>query len=147
MLPLGSLATGELLTDTYAAQHPGVAERRAIQSVCVHLILLCATLERQWPSSRAVALRRRALARPLPFRRLDPPTPLGTLTVLHPVAAEDADDRGRRVRDWAADVWADSRTDQDQVRGWVDALLQQATAQRAPAIRSGIEKRSALVSS
>ena len=60
----------------------------------------------------------------IPWRWLDPPTPLGTLTALHPAAAEDADDRGRRVREWAEGVWGAYETHHGEVRGWVDALLQ-----------------------
>jgi hypothetical protein len=123
VLPLGSFASGELLTDAYAVQHPGVPERRAIQSVCVHLILLCATVERQWPSSRAVWLRRRALAQPSPWRWFDVGLPVGTLTVAHPFAAENADQRGQRLWGWATGVWAAHRDHHDEVRGWLDALL------------------------
>jgi len=34
-----------LTVDAYAVQHPGIPERRSIQSVCVHLISLCLMLE------------------------------------------------------------------------------------------------------
>jgi hypothetical protein len=122
--PLGSLGGGELLTDAYAVQHPGVPGRRAIQSVCVHLILLCATVERQWPSSRAVWLRRRALAQPMQWRWLEPPLPVGTLTVAHLAAVSGADERGHRLREWAEDVWAAYRLHHGEVRGWLDDLLQ-----------------------
>jgi hypothetical protein len=35
----------QLTVDAYAAQHPGVAERRAIQSVGLHLMTLCMVIE------------------------------------------------------------------------------------------------------
>ena len=35
-----------LTVDVYAIQHPGGGERRAIQSVAVHLMALCLVLER-----------------------------------------------------------------------------------------------------
>jgi len=36
----------QLTVDTYAVQHPGVAERRSIQSVALHLITLSLMVER-----------------------------------------------------------------------------------------------------
>jgi hypothetical protein len=123
--PFGASATGQLLTDAYAVQHPGVPERRAIQSVCLHLILLCATLERNWPAQRAVQLRRQALARPpVPWRWLDPQLPIGSLTIAYVSGATDAVQRGRRLREWAEDVWRAYEPHQPDVRRWVDALLE-----------------------
>jgi hypothetical protein len=49
---LGGVVSGQLLGDAYAVQHPGINERRARQSVAVHLIALPATLERSWPADR-----------------------------------------------------------------------------------------------
>jgi hypothetical protein len=122
--PFGAAGSGQLLTDAYAVQHPGVPERRAIQSVCLHLILLCATLERGWPPQRAVHLRRQALARPpVEWRWLDPPLPLGSLTIAQVAVAADAAQRGRRLRTWADDVWSAYGAHHGEIRGWVDALL------------------------
>jgi hypothetical protein len=122
--PYGPGASGQLLGDAYAVQHPGVPERRAVQSVCVHLILLCATLERDWPPDRAVQLRRRALARPpVAWRWLDPDLPLGTLTVASVAAADGVDDRARRLHAWAEDVWSSYEAHHTDVRRWLDALL------------------------
>ena len=121
---LGGEASGQLVGDTYAVQHPGVPERRAIQSVCVHLIVLCATLERGWPPERAVHLRRAALTRPpARWRWLDPVLPLGRLTVADVATAATAGDRGRLARRWAEDVWLGYSSAHGEVRGWVDALL------------------------
>ncbi len=47
----------------------------------------------------------------------------GTLTVAQPFAAEDADERGQRLREWAEDVWAAYRDRHVEVRGWLDAAL------------------------
>jgi hypothetical protein len=123
--PFDGAGTGQLLTDAYAAQHPGVPERRSIQSVCLHLILLCATLERQWRAQRAVHLRRRALARPpTAWRWLDPQLPLGSLTIAHVATAADATQRSARLRTWAEDVWSAYGAHHCEVRRWVDAVLQ-----------------------
>ena len=125
--PFGAAGSGQLLTDAYACQHPGVPERRAIQSVCLHLLLLCATLERGWPPQRAIQLRRQALARPpAVWRWLDPQLPLGSVTIAHVAAAADAADRGRRLRAWAEDVWGAYEAHHAEIRRWVDALLQRA---------------------
>jgi hypothetical protein len=121
---LGSASSGQLVTDTYAAQHPGVPERRAIQSVGVHLVLLCATLERDWPADRAVQLRRRAIDQLRPhWRWLDVPSPLGSVTVMHVLSAPEAQERGHRVLLWARDVWAAYAPHQALVRDWLDELL------------------------
>ena len=47
MRELGELRNPDihrLSVDTYAVQHPGVPERRSIQSVAVHLMCLCLVL-------------------------------------------------------------------------------------------------------
>ncbi len=111
---------GQLAVDTYAVQHPGVPERRAIQSVCLHLVGLCAVLERGWPRSRGPELLRRALARPQGWRWLDPDLPLGTVTVAEVGAAQE---REAAVRAWAEDLWAAYAVHQPLVRGWTDAVL------------------------
>lgn len=121
---LGPEVTGDLLTDTYAAQHPGVPERRAVQSLAVHLVLLCATLERGWPSWRAAWLRRRAVER-LTGRMvwLDAPQPLGRVDVTVPASASTAEERGALARGWADDVWSAYQPHHAQVRGWLDLAL------------------------
>ena len=122
--PYGAVASGQLLADAYAVQHPGVAERRAVQSVCVHLILLCATLERGWPPERAVMLRRLAIDRlAYQWSWLDPQLPLGTLTIAHVIEASDDNDRGQRLRTWAEDVWDAYSPHHTGVRRWLDTLL------------------------
>ena len=113
----------QMATDAYAAQHPGVPDRRSIQSVCVHLVSLCAALERGWPGARGPELLRRAVADPPEWRRLDAPAPIGSVTVLDVCAAASAPDRGRRVRHWAEDVWGAYGAHHDIVREWLDLVL------------------------
>jgi Family of unknown function (DUF5946) len=115
-LMVAGLGPGQLVTDTYAVQHPGVPQRRAIQSVCVHLVSLCAALERGWPPHRGPDLLRRALAAPPGWRWLDPQPPLGTITVADVLG-------GRPVHDWAQDVWTAYEPHQATVRGWLDTVL------------------------
>lgn len=120
----GPAVPGQLLVDTYAIQHPGVPERRAVQSVCAHLISVCAALEHGWPAHRAPDLLRRALARQdaWGWGWLDPPLPVGTVTVLDVVSAGGSG--GAEVaRAWAVDVWQAYEVHHPLVRSWVDDLL------------------------
>lgn len=115
-------ASGQLLVDTYAAQHPGVAQRRAAQSVCVHLISLCAALERGWPPERGPELLRRAVSGRPDWPWLDPPSPLARITV-EDVLRADGTQRGHLAGRWAADVWSAYEPHHVRVRGWLDGLL------------------------
>lgn len=51
----------QMAVDTYAVQHPGVPERRAVHSVAIHLISLSAAFECQWPPERSPLLINRSL--------------------------------------------------------------------------------------
>jgi hypothetical protein len=70
-----------LVTDAFMVQHPGVPERRAVQSVGVHLVSLCLVLEHGVPPDRLSSIVQRMLARPPAWRWLSPPAPNGTLTI------------------------------------------------------------------
>jgi len=120
---LTGVPSGFLAVDTYAVQHPGRPERRALQSVAVHLITLCALLERGWPADRAIDLRRTVVDAPFePWPRLAVEEPVGMLTVADVLAA-DLPARDERVRAWAQDVWEAYGTHHDRVRAWVDLAL------------------------
>ena len=111
-LPIAPLR--RLITDAYMVQHPGVSERRAIQSVCLHLVALCLVLERGLPTDQLSATLQRILVRPPAWRWLDPPVPNGTLTIHDVAGAVDIDAYVRGV--WQA--WAPHRS---QVEAWVAA--------------------------
>jgi hypothetical protein len=101
------MAVHRLTVDAYSAQHPGVPERRSIQSVNVHLVGLHLVLDRG--ADLAFARNVIGAVTKMPADRLvwlDPPPTLGDRNVLDVVAARDAADHGERVRDWAASVWA-----------------------------------------
>ncbi len=114
-----------LTVDAYAAQHPGREERRASQSVTLHLVALHLTLEAH-ASHEAARAALAALATPAAKRRgfawLRPPSSLGTLTVEHVRAAVDAADHCRRVEQWAACVWAAWAPHHPRIRGLAGAL-------------------------
>jgi Family of unknown function (DUF5946) len=112
------LPEGHRLTvDAYAVQHPGRPERRAIQSVSVHLIALHLVLERGEPPEMVTARLGELKARLPALTWLDPPQPNGTLTVEHVLAASP-EEHHRRAREWATDVWQAWRPYHELVRGW-----------------------------
>jgi hypothetical protein len=120
---LAGVPSGHLAVDTYAVQHPGLPERRALQSVAVHLITLCALLERDWPPEQAIALRRQVVdAPPEPWPHLPVAWPVGTVTVADVLAAPRPA-RAGRVRDWTEGVWAAYADHHERVRHWVDLAL------------------------
>jgi len=104
----------QLLVDAYAAQHPGDASRRAIESVAVHLISLCLQLEDGANPAHAREAILAALAVAYRFVRLDPPAWSGALTIADVVAGAD-------VRAWAESVWRAWAKQRATVRGWINA--------------------------
>ena len=114
-----------LTVDTYAAQHPGEPGRRQAQSVYVHLVALCLTLEHGVEGERAAELRRRALGRlgggEAPW--LEPPGALGGVTVHDVLTARNAAEHGTAVRRWAGAVWEAWRPHHERVRAWAGEVL------------------------
>ena len=113
-----------LVVDAYGAQHPGVAPDPVVQSVAVHLMGLCTILERGAHAEPRLMHRARARARRRP-RRLDlhwlePPRPIGTLTISGPVQAVGGEEHAASVEAWARDVWAAWEPHHETVRDWVD---------------------------
>jgi hypothetical protein len=109
-----------LTVDVYAVQHPGGDERRAIQSVAVHLMALCLVLEREVATVAVRDLMERALAARPAFVRLDPPVPNGTVTVRDVLASRDLAEHAAAVERWARDVWDAWSPHHERVRGWLD---------------------------
>ena len=108
----------QLTVDAYAVQHPGRPERRAIQSVGLHLMTLGVTVEWGADPSHGPALHRRMVGR-VEFAWLEPPSFDGRLTVLHPLAAKSATGHREAVSDWARDVWDAWSVHHPTVRGWL----------------------------
>ncbi len=107
-----------LTVDAYAAQHPGVPERRSIRSVAIHLIGLHLALERGYEPEEATAAIRVVLASGEGFVWLGPPASLGAVTVLDVWEAEDLAEHTERVRRWAGSVWEAWEPHHETVRGW-----------------------------
>lgn len=104
----------QIVVDTYAAQHPGIEERRSIQSVAVHLMSMCAVLERGLPAEESIVLIRRVLAGRRDWWWLSLDRPIGTITVADVLAGNEP------VTSWATDVWAAWSPHHDTVRSWLD---------------------------
>jgi hypothetical protein len=67
-LPDGGTPLRRLVTDAFMVQHPGVPERRSMQSVGLHLVALHLVLERGLPPAELSAALQRVLARPPAWR-------------------------------------------------------------------------------
>jgi hypothetical protein len=122
---LSELGLGEARTlsvDVYMAQHPGVAGRQASQSVWVHLVGLCLSLEHGYDGAASARAKARLAAHGATFEWLDPPASLGSLTVLDVLSAVDADAHRTAVRQWAISVWAAWAPHQVAIRKRAEAL-------------------------
>lgn len=90
--------------DAYAVQHPGVPERRAIQSVNAHLVALYLQVEKGYDARVNVALQR-VLRYADQFVWLEPPTPNGTMTVAEILKAETPQEQAEAIEAYARDIW------------------------------------------
>lgn len=110
--------------DAYCAQHPGLPERRTIQSINVHLAGLCLTIERGSSGDFA----RRHIAKLTEgyedrFSWLPPPANLGGVRVTDVLAADDPTAHAREVQRWAEEVWSAWEPHHSHVRALVKAAL------------------------
>jgi hypothetical protein len=125
--------THTLAVDAYAVQHPHHDDRRNRQSVGVHLISLCALLERDLPAARSrtligeIASARRARGGEWP---LLVPADLGPVSIAD-VHAADGAARPAAIQQWADSVWQAFAEHQPTVRGWLDAAWPETAARRA----------------
>lgn len=97
--------------DAYSVQHPGdQTDRRAAQSVNVHLVALYLLIEEEREGGVATAaLKTLATNFKTEFRPLTPPDAYD-MTVKDVLAARNAKEHGGLARQWAEAVW----------RAWVD---------------------------
>jgi hypothetical protein len=107
-----------LTVDAYSVQHPGTPSRRSIQSVAVHLVSLHLVLERGFSSEKATAGIRRVLEHRKQFVWLDPPSPIGNLTILDVWECTDFAQHEMRVKCWAESVWQAWSPHHETVRRW-----------------------------
>ena len=117
MLRFPGSEVNNLAVDAYMAQHPGDgADRRDRQSVFVHLVSLCAVVERGASSTRAPDVLRAVLARRTEFPVLRRARGPGDLNVLSVRGATSVEDHDARVRRWAGSVWESWREHQPEIR-------------------------------
>jgi hypothetical protein len=115
---IASFDLRRLAVDAYAVQHPGTTDRRAIQSVAVHLISLYFVLERGLTPSEATDKMRHALTDKSRFVWLEPPQSLGDITVVDVVNVTDSIEHETMVKRWARSAWEAWSAHHDQIRKW-----------------------------
>lgn len=122
-LPQGGTPLRRLVTDAYMVQHPGVPERRAVQSVGLHLVGLYFVLERGLPPAELSTALQRVLARPPAWRWLEPPEPNGPLTIASLESASHGPDPaiGAAVEAYVRGVWAAWAPHHGQAAAWAAA--------------------------
>jgi len=97
--------TYQLRTDAYAAQHATNPDPRNRQSVAVHLMSLCATLELGFEPGRTTTLIGGWTHRAGGYPDLISDSRHGELTVVDALAAEDPEAYRIIVERWARSVW------------------------------------------
>ncbi|MBA3689336.1 MAG: hypothetical protein H0W81_11000 [Chloroflexi bacterium] len=112
----------QLTVDAYAVLHPGVPERRTAQSVAIHLVGLCLSLERGRGPGELPRLRQRLAAPKRIFPWLEPPASVGELTITQVHAAETPEADRTLVDRWARSAWEAWSAHHEQVRTWADEL-------------------------
>jgi hypothetical protein len=115
-------ALHQVTVDAYAVQHPGVPERRSIQSVALHLITLCLVIEDGASPQAGPRLHKRLAGRPS-FHWLEPPRPNGSLTVADVAQAATAAEHLRLVNAWARGIWDAWQPHHATVRNWISREL------------------------
>lgn len=113
------MAFHQLVVDSYAVQHPGGEDRRAVQSVGIHLMTLCLFVERDVDPALGPGLHRRMVARPV-FHHLAPPPSRGRVTVGDMPLDGDPSAARRAAYAWAGDAWQAWAEHHAVVRSWLD---------------------------
>lgn len=124
---LGDASLGEarmLSVDTYMAQHPGVPGRQSSQSVWVHLVGLCLSLEHGFDGIASARAKARLAAPDARFSWLEPPARSGALTVFD-ILAVPANELPAAVRGWADSVWLAWESHRGAIRDRTRTLLRE----------------------
>jgi hypothetical protein len=112
-----------LTVDVYAVQHPGVNVPAAKRSVALHLSRLCLLFEGGWPIEKANDAMRVISAKKDLREWLEPPSMLGTLSVLDVLGAVSIEEHNQRVERWAKSVWNAWKEHHGTVKTWCGELL------------------------
>lgn len=114
--------THRLNVDTYAVQHPGhEKDRRAVQSVGLHLARLMLQLENLLPPKETNDVMLAMGRYKESLKALNPPASF-RITVKDVLPFAGTDKHSEKVREWATATWQDYREHQDYIRTWVKSL-------------------------
>ena len=95
-----------LTVDAYALQHPGHQDRRAIQSVNIHLASLYLIFSKNYSSEQATKFLGECVKNhKLDFEYLERPSTLGNMTVFDVWQTKDSEQHIQAVRNWARSVF------------------------------------------
>ena len=122
---LPAVASAALVVDAYAVTHPGTPGPQSTPSVWVHLITLCAILDRGWRVDQAVRLRRVAADAFSGWPWLDRPESMGEVAAVDLARALAAvDPEAPRVVDrWVVSAWEAWSRHHGPVRERTDDLI------------------------
>ncbi|MGI3169687.1 DUF5946 family protein [Pseudooceanicola sp. C21-150M6] len=112
--------THRLSVDTYAVQHPGApSDRRAVQSVGLHLARLYRRLGSDMTPEETNAVMTGFVGRKESLIQLNPPTAF-TMTVADIAPLIGGPGHSAAVRAWAERTWDDWAQHHDYIRDWAD---------------------------
>jgi hypothetical protein len=110
----------QIIVDTYAVQHPDGDDRRAVQSVGIHLMTLYLFLERDVDPASGSRLHMHIVERQRPsLYYLDPPSFQGIRTHLDVPRSGPASAVRDAAYAWARNVWAAWSPHHATVRQWI----------------------------
>ena len=112
----GESTVAQRVVDSYMVQHAANPERRNRQSVAVHLMSLCASLEQQVPGEELRSLLGGWTHRDYPELL---PRPLGYRMTVEQIASAGDVERRALVGAWAGSVWDAWARHHEVVRGWL----------------------------
>jgi hypothetical protein len=118
-----------ITVDSYAVSHPGTCERRAIQSVNVHLVSLYCVFEQRLPGQQATRIIKALVDdREITnrFSCLAPPDFSGTMVVTGVLAAGSREEHERLVTSWGQSLW----------NAWKERHLPTIESTAAPLLRA-----------
>jgi hypothetical protein len=111
----------QLAVDAYAAQHSGAGMRPITTTFA--LVGLYLAYERGYSGRQVQDAHRRLAGRSKDWPRFEPPTQVGTLTVLDVMRRQPGEDRDGMLRRWGKAVWDAWGRDHARVESLVARLL------------------------
>lgn len=112
--------THRLSVDAYAVQHPGGKDRRAIQSVGLHLARLAIQLQTPLPPNGANDVMLKLGRSKHTLRYLRRPESFSITVAQIPLRGSD-DEHMDAVRRWASEAWRAWSAHHDDIHRWIEA--------------------------